>query len=143
MRLAQSCGNRCNAPMIRKIPYEVWWCSACLTVWLPRRGQTKPPARCPNRKCRKWASWQGATGRKAEVLAKVTQTHARPIEESTPDPPSSPEYSCPYCEDPLEKVVKRGPHFGKYGCPECNHLWTEAELARVIDHPRTQQRQRV
>ena len=40
--------------MISRIPFEVWYCDECGTVWLPRRGtKWEKPKRCPNRACRK------------------------------------------------------------------------------------------
>jgi hypothetical protein len=61
------------ATMITKIPYEVWYCDACETVWLPRRGREEEPKRCPNRNCRKLASWRNLDGvRRGEGGSKQT-----------------------------------------------------------------------
>lgn len=45
--------------MIEQIPYQVWHCTACDLVWLNRTKRVGKPKRCPNRKCRKTATWRG------------------------------------------------------------------------------------
>ena len=61
-------------PMIKKIPWEVWYCDGCETVWMPRRGSGEErPGRCPNRRCRKLAGWEkGGERSPATLTAPVT-----------------------------------------------------------------------
>ena len=64
--------------MIKKIPWEVWYCDGCETVWMPRRGsEGVRPGRCPNRGCRKLAGWE--KGGKAEGGERSPATLTGPV----------------------------------------------------------------